>query len=220
MSSHHFVKENQEPALIIANGLPCDESLLGQLLEWSPYVIVLDGALDRVMSLGIKFDVLLGDFDRLEANQELFPSQPDIEIVHTPNQDKTDLEKALDFLITKGHKAVNIVWATGLRMDHTFNNICTLGKYVNTINAVILDNHSKIFVLPHNFKKYYTKGQVLSLFALGEVNGINSKGLKYDLNNDTLSIVNRSGSSNESTEAGIVEINYNEGILLLMECTD
>lgn len=97
MSSHHFVKENQEPALIIANGQHCSEALLGQLLEWSPYVIVLDGALDKVMSLGVKFDVLLGDFDRMEANQELFPNQPDIEIVHTPDQNKTDLEKALDF---------------------------------------------------------------------------------------------------------------------------
>lgn len=220
MSSHHFVKENQEPALIIANGQHCSEALLGQLLEWSPYVIVLDGALDKVMSLGVKFDVLLGDFDRMEANQELFPNQPDIEIVHTPDQNKTDLEKALDFLIAKGQKAVNIVWATGLRMDHTFNNICTLGKYAPQINAVILDNYSKIYVLPNDFKKYYDKGQVLSLFALGEVKGINTKGLLYNLKDGLLSIVERSGSSNESVETGMVEISYKEGILILMECND
>jgi thiamine pyrophosphokinase len=36
MSSHHFVKELQEPALIIAHGEECSAELLGQLLEWEP----------------------------------------------------------------------------------------------------------------------------------------------------------------------------------------
>lgn len=64
MSSHHIVRDDQEPALIIANGLACNNELLGQLLEWSPLVIVLDAAIERVLELGIKVDVLLGDFDR------------------------------------------------------------------------------------------------------------------------------------------------------------
>lgn len=220
MSSHHFVKENQEPALIIANGEPCSETLLGQLLEWSPYIVVLDGAFEKVTTLGIKFDVLLGDFDRIEDKQEAFANQSDFEVVYTPDQDKTDLEKALDFLIAKGHKEVNIVWATGLRMDHAFNNVCTLGKYVHKINGVIHDDYSKIFVLPKNFKKYYVKAQVISLFALGEVSGITTSGLLYNLNNGSMHITGRSGSSNESAGNGIVEISYKEGILIIMECSD
>jgi len=44
MSSHHIVREKQEPALIIANGEACSTELLNQLLEWSPFVVVLDGA--------------------------------------------------------------------------------------------------------------------------------------------------------------------------------
>ena len=69
MSSHHIVRDDQEPALIIANGAECSNELLGQLLEWSPLVIVLDSAMERVVALGIKVDVLLGDFDRdFDAN--------------------------------------------------------------------------------------------------------------------------------------------------------
>ena len=99
-----------EPALIIANGAACSYELLGQLLEWSPIVVVLDNAIDRVLQLDIKIDVLLGDFDD-DFNPELYKEkQFPLEIVHTPNQDKTDLEKAFDYLIEKGHKAVNVVW--------------------------------------------------------------------------------------------------------------
>jgi thiamine pyrophosphokinase len=64
MSSHHIVRDDQEPALIIANGAECSNELLGQLLEWSPLVIVLDSAIERAIKLEIKIDVLLGDFDR------------------------------------------------------------------------------------------------------------------------------------------------------------
>ena len=64
MSSHHIVRDDQEPALIIPNGASSSQELLGQLFEWSPLVIVLDSAIDRVLELGIKVDVLLGDFDR------------------------------------------------------------------------------------------------------------------------------------------------------------
>jgi len=220
MSSHHVVRENQEPALIIANGPSCGQDLLSQLLEWSPYVVVLDGAMERVLSLGIKFDALLGDFDRLDMEHPIFQEQSDVEIVHTPDQEKTDLEKAIEFLISKGHKAVNIVWATGWRMDHTFNNIATLGKYYTQIHCVMLDDFSRIFVIPTVFKKYYTKGQVLSLMPLNEVKNITTSGLLYNLNEEILSLPGRTGSSNEAVQTGMVEIKYTEGILLLMECND
>ena len=59
MSSHHIVRDDQEPALIIANGAVCKPELLGQLLEWSPLVVVLDSAMERVMELDVKVDVLL-----------------------------------------------------------------------------------------------------------------------------------------------------------------
>ena len=49
MSSHHIVRDDQEPALIIANGASCSDELMGQLLEWSPLVIVLDSAIERVL---------------------------------------------------------------------------------------------------------------------------------------------------------------------------
>ena len=94
MSSHHIVRDDQEPALIIANGASCQPELLGQLLEWSPLVVVLDSAIERVMHLDIKIDVLLGDFDR-DFDPEIYKTkQYPLEIVHTPDQNKTDLEKA------------------------------------------------------------------------------------------------------------------------------
>ncbi|MEQ3690438.1 MAG: thiamine diphosphokinase [Flavobacterium sp.] len=220
MSSHHIVRDDQEPALIIANGASCNEELLGQLLEWSPLVIVLDSAIERVLELGIKIDVLLGDFDRGFDAEYYKETQYPIEIVHTPNQDKTDLEKAFEYLIEKGHKAANVIWATGKRADHTITNITNIVRFRESLKIVILDDHSKIFLLPTKFEKWYTKDTPLSLIPIGEVTGITSKNLFYPLQNDTLSIGFKTGSSNHVTEDGVVTIEHSNGNLLLMECWD
>jgi thiamine pyrophosphokinase len=220
MSSHHIVRDDQEPALIIANGAACNPELLGQLLEWSPLVIVLDSAIERVVDLGIKVDVLLGDFDRGFDPEIYKTTQYPIEIVHTPDQDKTDLEKAFDYLIERKIPAVNVIWATGKRADHTITNITNIVRYRNLLKIVILDDHSKIFLLPNKFEKWYTANTPISLIPIGIVNGIFSDNLVYPLHNDILSIGYRTGSSNAVAKDGIITITHTDGDLLLMECMD
>lgn len=217
MSSHHIVRDDQEPALIIANGLECNNELLGQLLEWSPFVIVLDSAIERVIELGIKVDVLLGDFDRNFDAQFYKENHYPIEIVHTPDQNKTDLQKAFDFLIEKGHKAVNVVWATGKRADHTLNNLSTLASYRDALKIVLFDDHSKVFLLSNSFKKWYPKEAIISLIPLGKVEGITTENLFYPLQNESLELGYRTGSSNHVAEDGIVTITHQKGNLLLIE---
>jgi thiamine pyrophosphokinase len=220
MSSHHVIRDEQEPALIIANGEACSFELMGELLEWSPLVIVLDSAIHRVLELGIKVDVLLGDFDRDFDAEKIREEQYPIEIIHTPDQDKTDLEKAFDYLIGRGFPAVNVVWATGKRADHTITNITNIVRYRDTLKIVLLDDYSKIFLLPNTYEKWYPAGTPISLVPVGEVLGITTKNLKYSLDNESLTIGYRTGSSNEVLEDGMMKITYQKGDLLMMECGD
>lgn len=220
MSSHHIVRDDQEPALIIANGASCSRELMGQLLEWSPLVIVLDSAIERVMELGIKADVLLGDFDRGFNAEKYREVQYPIEIVYAPDQDKTDLEKAFDYLIQRRIPAVNVIWATGRRADHTITNITNIVRYRDRLKIVLLDDHSKIFLLPKRFNKWYPAGTPISLIPIGRVEGISTQNLKYPLRAEELVIGYRTGSSNEAQNDGIVTIEHTTGDLLMMECYD
>jgi len=140
--------------------------------------------------------------------------------VHTPDQDKTDLEKAFDYLIARKIPAVNVVWATGKRADHTITNLTNIVRYRNLLKIVILDDHSKIFLLPIKFEKWYTAKTPISLIPIGVVNGINSTNLLYPLKNDTLTIGYRTGSSNSVLHDGLISITHTDGDLLLMECMD
>lgn len=220
MSSHHVIRDKQEPALIIANGEACSEELLGQLLEWSPFVVVLDSAIHRVLDLGIKVDVLLGDFDRNLDLEAIQARQYPLEIVHTPDQNKHDLDKAYEYLIEKGFPAVNVIWATGRRADHTMTNITNLVRYSNLLKIVLLDDYSKIFRLPNHYEKWYPAQTPISLIPVGEVTQIATEGLVYNLQKENLTLGYRTGSSNETAQDGFVKISYQTGDLLLMECLD
>ena len=221
MSSHHIVRDNQEPALIIANGADCGDDLLQQLMEWSPYVLALDGAVHRLLERNIRFDAWLGDFDSGAGVDEMALSKMgDIQRIWAEDQDKTDLQKGIEFLISKGHVAANIIWGTGRRADHTINNMATLWRYHDQITLSILDDHSRVYPLGKQFKKWYPAGTQLSLIPVGYADGIHSKNLQYPLENHRLELPYSTGSSNQVLEDGFVEITYAEGHLLMMECFD
>ena len=220
MSSHHIVRDDQEPALIIANGAACSQQLLSELLEWSPFVMVLDAAMERVMQMDLKVDVLLGDFDDGFDASFYKTAQYPIEIVHTPDQNKTDLEKAFDYLIERKIPAVNVIWATGKRADHTISNITNIAKYRDLLKIVILDDHSKIFLLPKMFQKWYAKNTIISLIPIGEVTAVSTVNLHYAINDESLTMGYKSGNSNHVAADGIVTIQHQSGDLLLMECND
>jgi thiamine pyrophosphokinase len=215
MSSHHFVKDGQEPALIIANGETCSYELLTSLLEWCPLTVVCDGALDRVLRLEIKPDIVIGDFDSITEKPTLLHTT----YIELEDQETTDLEKAIDHLVSKGYADINVVWGTGKRLDHTLNNFATLAKY-SEIQIVLLDDYSKTFILPKKYEKRYENGQAISLVPIHTAKGITTKNLKYNLNNGELIMDTKSGSSNEAKGDGLVSISYKEGVLALIESID
>ncbi len=59
MSSHHFVRENQEPGLYIDEWFAGAELLLEELAQWAPKIIVHERVLDDVLETGTKIDVVL-----------------------------------------------------------------------------------------------------------------------------------------------------------------
>jgi thiamine pyrophosphokinase len=84
----------------------------------------------------------------------------------------------------------------------------------------LLDDYSKIFLLPKHYQKWYTKDTVLSLIPVGTVEQITTQNLYYSLENETLLLGYKTGSSNHVIEDGIVDVKHQKGDLLLMECWD
>lgn len=218
MSSHHFVREGQEPALILANGAPCSMELLNDLVAWSPKIMVLDGAYYKAMDRQIQFDMLVGDFDSIGHIPTNFPFP--VEVMHTPDQNKTDLQKGLEIFLEKETEAVNILWATGGRLDHQMANLNVVAKFSSLLTLNIIDDYTKVYPIKSPFKKYFKAGQQISLIPMGAVTQVSTTNLCYNLHNQTLETVGLISSSNAVAHSGIVEITFESGVLFAMEGID
>ena len=70
MSSHHIVRENQEPALLVEDFHALSDEYLGQLLEWSPTLITTTNMLNNFLTQEIKVDMVYGN-ESITAQAEI-----------------------------------------------------------------------------------------------------------------------------------------------------
>jgi hypothetical protein len=148
MSSHHFVKEGQEPALLIVEALSFE--LAEPLLEWAPLVVVCDGALDEVLRWGIKIDIVMGEATQALSLQDKMMEQAPVKILsYQPGEDP--LENALHFLIASKNTAVNI-------MTGSVKNRLYLSKNFPQIQIVLMDHDYKWSLHTHTFEKWVPAG--------------------------------------------------------------
>ncbi len=143
MSSHHVVREKQEPALLILELDDFDEEQLGQLLEWSPTVLADTNAGEKLYSLGIKFDVLLTAAEPvfLQENLRIVPAGDDA------------LKAGLQFLITEKYPAVNIIAGK--------NSIPDLLAFADQLTLVIFCQNQKIYPVSSGFSKWKMAGETI-----------------------------------------------------------
>lgn len=84
MSSHHIVREEQEPALLVLSLEGARPDLFMQLLEWNPILMATDSSADRLVEWGVKIDVLLTRPERAAEWGELLAFQQPVEIIPVP----------------------------------------------------------------------------------------------------------------------------------------
>lgn len=144
--------------------------------------------------LGIKPDVLVGDFDSLD----FIPGNVEI-IKHPVQKDDTDTLLAVRIGLERGCNEFYIYGATGGRLDHTVANIQTLHFIAENGARGYIVGEENITVIKNSYIRFTkdAKGTV-SVFSLnGTSNGVCIEGLFYELNDAELTSVFPVGVSNE-----------------------
>lgn len=108
MSSHHFVKEGQEPALLILDAEAIPFEKIQELLEWNPTVIVDARSLEVVLGWGIKFDVVLTEHAIFEKVKLKLTDFAPVKVIGYPQGDNA-LQTAFQFLSATRQNSVHIV---------------------------------------------------------------------------------------------------------------
>lgn len=181
------------------------------LLKEEDYVIAVDGGYDTLKKHGIKPDVVIGDFDSVES------AVPEENIIRLkPEKDDTDMLYSVDYGAKLGYTIFYIYGGTGGgRISHTIANLQLLA-HNPSLRCFLFDREEVVFLLENGRVDFTDKcrGYLSVLSVSDESRGVWEQGLKYELQNDTLSNRYPLGVSNEfigkeswiSVEQGILVI--------------
>jgi thiamine pyrophosphokinase len=187
MSSHHIVREKQEPALLVLGLNNFSDELLGQLLEWSPTVITTQQTAEKLSSRGIKIDWVItnGDVEHLQS---------DVKLMSVGDANLTDA--AFEYLISYEYPALNII------TDEL--NLKDYEHFANKISLVIFNNGKKIYTITPGFSKWKPAGETIEI--LSPYSKLNIKGLE-----------NTGDNKFKTTGDGFFTLHFHEPVLFIAE---
>ena len=191
----------KNPTIVLANGeFPKHQSAL-DILNFDYNIICTDGSADKLKGHGIPPKIIIGDFD----SAKIIDKKSEALWIERPDQNKTDLEKAFEWCLSKNIKKIILLGAGGIREDHMLGNLFIVSKFSDLFEIEVVTNYSTIFCIKGSKTIKAEIGQQISIVAAENVERITVTGLKYSLTNEPLSPSSRAISNEAIGEKFSIE---------------
>ncbi len=204
--------------LIISAGEIRDYERVKSFLQPDDFFIFCDGGLIHADGLGLKPDLIVGDFDSCDS-EDLARWKDSCETVRLPREkDDTDTLFAVKLALERGYSDFLLLGAMGGRFDHALGNISIL-LYLDGLGkkALLVDDYSQMQIVgkePFFIKDNCSYFSVLTV--AGDVSGVTIKNAKYPLENAKLSADFQLGINNEVLPGKTAEVSVEQGRVLVI----
>lgn len=194
-------------AIILAGGPVHTTALDRERIGHPALVVAADGGLRHAAELGLTPDTVIGDMDSVVESDLRAATDAGAAILRHPRRkDATDLELALDYVSDHGANDVLIVGAFGGRLDMSLANAALPARAAyRHLRVRHIDASSSALWLngPDDAELGGAVGDRVSLIPMGgDASGIETRGLEYPLELETLLLGSTRGVSNRIVEAG------------------
>ncbi|MFV0430904.1 MAG: thiamine diphosphokinase [Alphaproteobacteria bacterium] len=196
--------EKEKKALLFLNGEV--GSRLPPLLDYHG-IFAIDGGYQKIKDR-IAIDAIIGDFDSLKVD-----NNQKITKIHTPNQNYTDFEKALIYLIKEGFSAADIYHASGEEGDHYLGNLSIAMQYHHKIKLNFFDDRQNYYYVNQTLNLNGVKDKIISLFPFPKAI-LSSQGLKWELNQHHLEIGKQLGLRNQAIKNDVTIMHHQGGYFI------
>lgn len=199
-------------ALILANGETPSKRLIQTLKKSVDLFVCADGGANIAQRLKLRPDVIIGDLDSVFAST--LKRFPHAQQVHLDDQNSTDLEKAVSWVIDQGYDEIVVTGTSGKRIDHTIGNLGVLVKFHKHARISFIHDDGELLFVGRKIEVSAEPGTLISLLPLNRCEGVTTQNLKYPLNHEVLELGFRDGTSNEVI-SNPIRITVEKGNLLL-----
>lgn len=183
----------------------------------APFVVAADAGAATALAFGLTPDVVIGDFDSLDAAtlHQLRDQHVPIE-TYPQDKDETDGQLAIErALLAHPEELLLMGFLGGSRLDQELANVLLLTRL--TVPTVLLDERNECRLLrgPGEHTWEPEPSEIVSFIPLTEeVGGVDTEGLQWPLRGETLRLGDTRSISNEPGGAG-ARVRLTDGLLLL-----
>lgn len=163
-------------------------------------------------------DVVVGDFDSLTGER---PTQGEHTIALPPEKDDPDLLSALKIGWSHHARLFHIYGALGGRIDHTISNIQLMALLAQHGAVGFLHGNGSIVTAicdgALDFGENNVEpGRMVSVFSHSDTSlGVSERGLKYEIDDMTMTSTHVNGVSNEFLNGAAAHIGVEHGTLVV-----
>lgn len=205
-------------AIIFANGQLSNLEKARAILCADDILIAADGGTRHALALGLRPDLIIGDFDSIAEEERRKMESDGVRIVQYPrDKNETDLELAIQHALDLKPGQIIIVAALGGRLDQMLANLALISdKRLAQLDVRLDDGVEEAFFCRDQVRVQGRSGDVVSLIPWqGAVTVSRTENLKWPLHNETLYPERSRGVSNEMTGA-VAKIEIESGLLLVV----
>jgi thiamine pyrophosphokinase len=181
------------------------------------HVVCADAGLAVAHRLGLAVDVLVGDLDSVADADLRRAEREGVEVRrHPADKDRTDLELALALAAATARRVV-LVGGSGGRLDHALANVVALASDAlagTDVHARL--GSADVHVVRDGLELDLASGELVTLLPSGgAVDGVTTRGLRWQLDDETLPPWTARGISNV-VDAPPVRVEVGDGCLLVV----
>ena len=188
-----------ETVIIFAGGDPIPPAAVVDLPA-DAFVIAADSGLDRAHESGFEIDLLVGDLDSISSDGRQAAATHGTRIERHPvDKDATDMELALEAARRHGAQSVIVIGGHGGRQDHYLANALLLpSPAFADLDIEWRAGQARLFAVHDALELAGRIGSSITLLAVGgPVHGVETRGLRWNLNGEDLEAGSTRGVRNE-----------------------
>jgi len=204
----------QLAATIFADGTPCPPAQR-RALSKGRFTIALDGVAEVARTEGWVPHLIAGDFDSVSKGTLKYFEKKGSLLLHTPDQDHTDLEKAIAWCVLREARSIWITQAMGSRLDHSFSAMSFLRKFHSADRELLLFQEKQIlrFARDQNLSLDAKVGGLVAVLPFPRCT-VKSAGLKFELKDLELALGVRESVSNRAIRKKITFTVMGEALIV------
>jgi thiamine pyrophosphokinase len=185
-------------ATIFADGRPCPAALRRRLSR-DRFNIALDGAAERARKERWQPHLITGDLDSVSKATLSYFRRKGVGVLPMPDQDHTDLEKAIAWCVLRDFESIWITQALGNRIDHSFSALSFLRKFHSPDRELLLFGEEERVRFARD-EKLVLHGRTGRAFAVLPFPActVSSRGLAFEMKGLDLALGEKESVSNKA----------------------